>query len=735
MTVYSLPVLAGALFSFTAGCYIYLNNRKSQNNISFSLFCFALFLWLFGYTIAYSIMDEQIALRFCRIACTGAMFTAPAFYHFTISFLSKKNEIKYVALAYILTIMITPLSLTSNLFLSGVYKYYWGYYSKAGFFHPFYLSVFFIIFFRGFYLLFKERRKKEMKHIRKLQIKYVFIAYVVALLGAIDYLPKYGIEIYPFGFMFVILFILIVAYAIIRHKLLDIEVIIKKTLVFAGLFGVSYGVIVSFAYFGSIVFENVVRNRWIAMVPSVFVIVLILRPLEHFLRTITDEYLFQKKYDYRQLLKIFADDVLSVIELKKLISHTVEMLSQIMKLENAAILLYNEKSKKFHTAGMADLVVDSNYAIDGSEKLLVLLDKKHNYILREDSGRVKPLPVDIEKVMNKLQSELVLPLKHRENLIGIVSLGKKKSDEDFTEEDIDMLLTLSRTLSIAITNAQLFVRLAEAQAQDAQKEKMAVIGTLSAGINHEICNPLGIARGQCEMFLLNWADGVYKDRTSEELLEKACEIMHKVIHETDRATVITRKLSSFAKPAKGEIEDNVRIEDEIQQVISLVEHDLVLDNISITTKYQKKLPCISADRKQVQEIFFNIIRNAVQSITDKGKVTINVTSSGKNVFVAITDTGVGIGKEHLSQIFNPFFTTKDPGKGTGLGLFIVKQIIEKNNGSIDVQSEPGKGTTFKLVFKAVGKHEEKEEIGKGEGKKVESGRERVESGRERVGGS
>ena len=85
------------------------------------------------------------------------------------------------------------------------------------------------------------------------------------------------------------------------------------------------------------------------------------------------------------------------------------------------------------------------------------------------------------------------------------------------------------------------------RAEAAQREKMAVIGTLSAGINHEICNPLGIARGQCEAFLLNLKDGLYKNKTTEELLQKAQEIMEKVIHETDRATTITKRLSSFAK--------------------------------------------------------------------------------------------------------------------------------------------------------------------------------------------
>jgi len=631
------------------------------------------------------------------------MFTAPAFYHFTISFLERKNEIKYVIFVYILTLLVTPLSLTSNLFLSGVYNYYWGYYSKAGFFHPFYLAIFFIIFFRGFYLLLRERRKKGMGPIRKLQIKYVFAAYVVALLGAIDYLPKYGIEMYPFGFVFEILFVLIVAYAIVRHKLLDIDVIIKKTLIFAGVFAVAFGVFSGFAYVGSIFFENVVNNRWIALLPSVFVIVLILRPLENFLRSVTDKFLFQKKYDYKHLLRTFAEEVLTVIEFNDLVHLTVNKLAEILKLENTLLFLYDEDGEQYQLAASVlpensdkvSIVLKENGTLTG------YMRKRKKYFVIDGARQQKKPPPDIMQELQKLETALVIPLTHHGNMVGILSLGKKKSDEEFTQDDIDVLLPLAKTLSIAITNATLFKELSKAQARAAQREKMAVIGTLSAGINHEICNPLGIARGQCEMFLLNIAEGVYKGKTQKELLAKAQEIMMKVIHETDRATLITRKLSSFAKPATGEILDNISLGKEVKVVIALLEHDLQLDNIVIKKEIPENLPNISADRKQLQEIFFNIIRNAVQSIKGAGKIFIRLSSSGKKVYVEIEDTGVGISKSELEQIFDPFFTTKDPGKGTGLGLYIVKQIVEKNKGKISVRSELGKGTTFLLIFDAI----------------------------------
>jgi signal transduction histidine kinase len=534
-----------------------------------------------------------------------------------------------------------------------------------------------------------------------MQIRYFTLAAVIGFFGGANNWPLwYDLNFPPYANILISVYIGIVAYAIVKHQLMDIKIIIKKTLVFAGLFVASYAVIASFAYLGSTVFENVIHNRWITMVSSVLIIVVMLRPLENFLRNATDKFLFQKKYDYKKLIKTFSDEVITVLDLNELVNLTVNNLADIMKLENATILLRDDEMREFHMVASAGGNGLSGY-LPEEDQLITYMQRKGGYILLNDDRGKNSYEEGVEKRFKSLGAILVIPLAHQKNTFGILTMGKKKSDEEFTQDDIDIILPLARTLSIAITNAQLFEKLSEAQAQAAQREKMAVIGTLSAGINHEICNPLGIARGQCEMFLLNLKEGIYDDRPPEELLEKARGIMEKVINETDRATVITKKLSSFAKPSNGVITNNVNVVSELDEVISLVEHDLKLDNISIKKDVEEGLPHIAADKKQVQEIFFNLIRNAAQSIVEKGEIHIRATSINDKVYIEIQDTGIGMDKNQLAQIFDPFFTTKEPGEGTGLGLFIVKQIVEKNGGKIAVKSELGAGTIFYLRFNAV----------------------------------
>ena len=703
-TWYSISTLLGTLVSIALSIFVFINVKKSSPHIFYSAVLFCMGIWCLDSFLVSIAPNNVIALMAARIFHLGGIYSSFFFILWVFGIDNNKAYFYklYKLFAVTMVGLLTFLNFKSFILLGDINsEHFFIPFHSIGKYYPIFVSFLFLNGFVGCLELYGDIRRAISK-IKKIQLTYILLATIVMYIaGTTYYLFIYNLKVMPIADIFVVLSNLVITYAILRHQLLDIEVIIKKTLVFAGLFIASYGVFASFAYLGSVLFENVVQNRWIALVPSVFVIVLILRPLESFLRNTTDKYLFQKRYDYRHLLKTFADEVLTVLDLEMLVNLTVNKLVEIIKLENASILLSGEESGGSRIVASAGEVA-LEHQLSASEDLASFMQKREGYVLRPDSNSEKSFSTEIVQDISKLKASLIIPLTHQNNMVGILSLGKKKSDEEFTQDDIDILLPLAKTLSIAITNAQLFEQLSEAHAQAAQREKMAVIGTLSAGINHEICNPLGIARGQCEMFLLNLAEGIYKDKPQDELLDKAKEIMEKVINETDRATVITRKLSSFAKPAKGKVEDDIQVEKELEEVISLVEHDLKLDNIQVVKEFEKNLPPIEADRKQVQEIFFNIIRNAAQSIKGNGKITIRASNKNKKVTVGIEDTGEGITKNNLDRIFNPFYTTKEPGKGTGLGLFIVKQIVERNKGRISVESEPGEGTTFTVEFSVLG---------------------------------
>jgi signal transduction histidine kinase len=493
------------------------------------------------------------------------------------------------------------------------------------------------------------------------------------------------------------------AYIILRYKFLDIEVIIRRAAVFAGLFAFVYGMFSLAMIVGQKFLRDYLAwNQWTAMVPAVVIITFALRPLEIFLTNATERFLFQKKYDYRQLLKTFTNEILTLLELDRLTQDTVAGLMKIMKLESATVLLLDKETKTYRQVTGIGLK-EKGMIFKDNDTLISYLKANHQYILKDKNVDKVEGESELKATFKKLNAQLCLPLSLHDQMLGILALGMKKSGEDYTQEDLDILMALARTEAIAIANAELFDELSKTQAEAAQREKMAVIGTLAAGINHEICNPLGIVRGQCELFLLNLRDGFYQDKPTDELLKICSEVMTKVIRETDRATAITKKLSSFAKPSKLSSFEEVTVEKEIDEVVELVGHDLKINNIEIQKDFPENFPLISADRKQIQEVLFNLIRNSAQAMDKKdGRIVLSGFIDNGSVVIRVSDNGSGISSDKINRIFNPFYTTKAPGKGTGLGLFIVKQVVERNHGSIAVESQEGVGTTFTLKFPSTG---------------------------------
>lgn len=224
------------------------------------------------------------------------------------------------------------------------------------------------------------------------------------------------------------------------------------------------------------------------------------------------------------------------------------------------------------------------------------------------------------------------------------------------------------------------------QAQLIQSERLACLGEISAGIAHEINNPLGGIL-------------IYSNLLLEEMAEDdpQKESLMKVIHETNRCKYIVKELLDFARQTEPKTEV-VDINRYIKASVDLISKQVKFNNIDIRMSLSKDLPGIKCDASQLQQVFINILINAAEAMEDKksGRLYIESRLSNLEHYIEIEfrDTGSGISKENLDKIYNPFFTTKPPGKGTGLGLSVSYGIIKKHQGLIDVKSEVGKGTSF-----------------------------------------
>jgi len=222
--------------------------------------------------------------------------------------------------------------------------------------------------------------------------------------------------------------------------------------------------------------------------------------------------------------------------------------------------------------------------------------------------------------------------------------------------------------------------------------KMATVGRMAAGVAHEINNPMAIINEKAG--LMKDLIGFSKDFPKKD---KMLELVDSVLRSVDRCSRVTHRLLGFAKRMEIRNEE-IDIKELINEVIGFQKTEITHKNIELNIDFQEPLPHIESDRGQLQQVFLNIVTNALAAVKEKGKVDISVAAKGKDrVVVAVTDNGVGISEENLKHIFEPFFSTKGEF-GTGLGLSITRDIVEKLGGEIDVESVKDKGTRFVITL-------------------------------------
>lgn len=237
----------------------------------------------------------------------------------------------------------------------------------------------------------------------------------------------------------------------------------------------------------------------------------------------------------------------------------------------------------------------------------------------------------------------------------------------------------------------------QALAQAAHRDKLAAIGTLSASINHEIRNPLYIIHGLSESYLHRFQSG---DAELSILKQESVSAFEKAAQQAKRAMEIMSQLSMFAKQqtVAGVLEmEKTNLQACLDNVLPLVRHEMTLDKVAFESCFSSDLPNVKANPRQIEEVLFNLLVNSCQALKkESGNIKVTAKCVAEKVIMAIEDNGPGISSAQLKKIFEPFYTTKE--EGTGLGLYIVKQLVEKNGGRISVESKEGNGTRFLLEF-------------------------------------
>jgi len=399
-------------------------------------------------------------------------------------------------------------------------------------------------------------------------------------------------------------------------------------------------------------------------------------------------------------LNAIAATVSQSLNLEEVLDSTLEKVLEVMRIEAGAIALVDEHTQglvfRAHQ-GFPEELLHQGDSLTLGKGLTGQSAQSGDPILIEDIAQEAGLS-KIEAGLKEqgFRSFACIPLRSKEKVLGVMDIASHVR-RHFSPQDVELLTSIGNQIGVAIHNARLYRDLDEAyrdlkaaKAQLFQTAKLSAIGELAAGIAHEIRNPLTTIIGDAQLLMADMKPG-----------EPGYESLKAIERSGYRASKVIANLLSFSRQEEYEF-TSLDINESINAALSLITYQIERSRISIIKDLAEGLPLVRGSAHHLEEVWVNLLINARDAIPSRQAGEIRITSrlegSGQAIQVQVSDNGVGIPQANLDRVFEPFFTTKEVDKGTGLGLYITYNIITRHNGSIEIDSEEGKGTTVTVTL-------------------------------------
>jgi PAS domain S-box-containing protein len=809
-----------AISLFLAGLVYFRHSRKSANR-AFAVLVLTVVGWSFCVALFYVNAPYPAAILWRRLAFVAASLIGSSFVVFCRVFpdprgLSLSKGSRFFALlgALVAGLSLTPL-VARDVAISDTGRIQFGY----GPLHPMFGMFLLAAFGYGLWTL---ARKWRTAHGRsRLQLQYLWLGWCVALCGGMItnlILPALtrSSSLSAYGPYFSLFFIALTAHAIIRHRLMDIRVVMSK--------GMTYGLsvaIVALAMWG--VFALAGETLELQLQFSSFSLALftgiigmvVFHPVRAGIQRLLDKYCYREPYDYRQAIKTISQMLAKLLRIDTLCERLTAFIFTTLKVEGVAVYLCYDSSvleRRSYQNASEGQDPKAEPAIVASPGVMALLTRADGPILHDELE----LWVDgaeaerFAEEFTALRGEVLVPLLVEDRIAGLIAVGEKLSGDPFFTHDLELLATLGHQAGVALKRAQLheevtwmkeysesilrhmesglvvasndgvitvineaaarilgvaatgvvgspamrlipcglglplldtlmgktiysnheailtlasgrslpimlstsvlrgrvdepagavlvFNDLSRIKALEEEKrriERLAAIGAFISGFAHEIKNPLVAIKTLSELLPERYADEEFRETFAKVALQ-----------EVDRIDTLVQRLRSLSAGSTSLLSP-VSVIAPLEETLSLLSGEFARRKIGVVCQHQPSLPLVMGDHDQLKQVFVNLCLNSIEAMGEDGTLTITVRSDSgwegraSTLIIEISDTGAGIPAEHLSNIFEPFFTLKD--KGTGLGLAICQGIIDYHRGSIAAANRTDSpGAIFTLTLPAV----------------------------------
>ena len=803
--------LVGAVYLFI-GLFVYFRRGDADKAIHFYVLCLASFvLSTFHYTGKLNNFDKVIYIG----NFLAGLLVPSLFFHFALTFPEPRPWLRRFSGIVLLYLPATILAVIFFLVTSGTLQTILSLIEIRWVLDRIWLPFLCSGYLLGALVLAFAHQSQDDPIVRN-QLKWLRNGVIIGVLPfTVCYVIPYTAGVIPNGYMemtvlFLIFLPLTWAYAIIRYRLMDVDVIFQQgyihTAATLAVLAVFYGLIVTLGKLDDLTPAS--------MVTIILIATFIFQPIRNWIQELLDRYFFYKEnYDYRRTLIEFARELSTETDLNGVLNSVSERLIRTLSIRQIAFFLEGDSGAPFRlylTAGLSrpvpDLMDLSFLKLKEDDSPYLFFERTRNIL----DARMASYPATVRHTIADLDLTYYVPCNARGRAIAWMGISRTEKGDFLSSDDVELLVTLAGYVGIAIENARLYRSLqrkadeyerlkefsenivesinvgilaadledrveswnnqlerltgvgrdeavgrrlrdllpadlivdldkmkhesgihniykfemsaandaaattlniavaplfskdgerigrliifdnvterAELETRLVQADKLSSIGLLAAGVAHEVNTPLAVISTYAQML----AKQVQGDVGQSKLLEK-------IAKQTFRASEIVNSLLNFSRTSSTEYVET-DLNKVITETLSLVAPQLSKGQITVALHLDSELGAVKGNSGKLQQVFLNLILNARDAMEAGGSLEIRTYTEESLAMVVIADNGAGIPTELLSRIYDPFFTTKPPKKGTGLGLAVTYGIVREHGGSIDVQSKPGEGARFQLEF-------------------------------------
>ncbi|MBD3363227.1 hypothetical protein GF362_05895 [Candidatus Dojkabacteria bacterium] len=718
------------------------SRAKKRLKTIFSIMTFLMFIWVDFAFQARLAEQSELALDFIRIAWSITPFLFILIYTFIILFLEQERKhriltsiLYFIGFIFLVITLFTDFIISDILFEDGILNIVYG--DLVWFFFGI-VAVLTVI---NFYLLFKEYNKDKLSIEKKKNIQYLLwgLTFFFAMNAIFNIaLPVFFriVHLYEFGDYSTIIFLSIIAFIIVQRNLLGIKVMGSAFIVsFLG----------SFLLLDTLLYSSSLDQRL-----SKLLILLIYVPFAYFLiQSVLNEIrqrellaksnreLSARNHELDTLFRI-TNEIVTTLDAKVVAQRASNLVAEEMGYIGAAIISKNKTTTRNEFLSLTEhnvrdkifnFMMEEEYqcSTDHRSKYKDIPINENNFVISESLDEALPILMPDEDQAKEIQKLLGIrliinaPIKVQNEIIGLVSFFlAKESEEEITSREFDMMQTFAFQVGIGLENARLFKELEELsktlaeknlQLEEYAKKEKDILDIMG----HELRTPITIVRNSLAFLKTLAKRGEVKPGKLNHYIDVALRSARREIN-------IIETMLSATKVEGGKIEifrTKVDSKDVIDEAVIGQRENIKAKDLELNLEIPENIPPIYADRSRVQEIIDNFLSNAVK-YTKEGSVTIKAEEKGSSVQFSIIDTGYGMTDEQIERLGTKFYRVKQhvnddkqrlynvvrPG-GTGLGLYVTFNLVKLHGGKVEVESEEGKGSTFKFTIpKYIGQESE-----------------------------